>query len=162
MKLISRVVALLLLALAMPALAAGPIIIDNPLPTFSIPANVGCSFVVNAAPEEGKPNGGQLITFTDGSQIGAGPTFVTLTNVSNNKSINLNISGPARTIITSNGTTLVNLGLTLAIGFTAPAPPEIQGLVLASGRLVQQFDNSGTRTSITFTGTTTNLCQSLE
>ena len=162
MKLISRVVALLPLALALPSLAAGPIIVETPLAPFTIPANVGCTFAVNAAPEVGKPNGGETIMFGN-SQIAAGPGFLTLTNANTGKSINLNVSGPARTIFTSNGTTFVGQGPTLAIAFPVPpAPPELQGVVLANGRLVAQFDNSGTLTSAAFTGTTTNVCSLLE
>lgn len=162
MKLVSYLVALLLLALALPALAAGPIIVENPITPFPIPANVGCAFPVNVAPELGKPNGGEAIMFAN-STILAGPTFATFTNANTGKSINLNISGPARMIFTSNGTTFVGQGPTLAIAFTAPAPPAIQGgIVLASGRLVAQFDNSGALTSATFTGNTTNVCSLLE
>ena len=156
-------VALLLLALALPALAAGPIIVENPITPFVIPAAGGCgTFDVFVAPEAGKPNGGEAILFAN-STILAGPTFVTFTNVSTGKSINLNISGPEKIFYTNHGTTFVNEGLTLAFGLPANvAPPDLQGVVRANGRIVSQVDNSGNLISVTFTGTTQNVCQLLQ
>src|ERR1700739_2316746 len=144
-KLISKVT-VLLLALVIPVLAAGPTIIDTPLTSFPIPAARGCgTFDVNAAPEAGKPNGGRTIEFFNEqgvleATIGHGATFVTLTNASNGNSVNLNISGPATTSFTNN--TEVTLGPTLLIGFPASVtPPNLQGIAFAHGRTVIQFDN---------------------
>ena len=164
MKQLSRLakVALSLLAPALPALAAGPIIVENPITPFVIPAAGGCgTFDVLVAPEVGKPNGGEAILFAN-STILAGPTFVTLTNVSTGKSTNLNISGPVKIVFRNNGTTGVNEGLTLVFSLPANAPPDLQGVVRSNGRLVSQFDNSGNLISVTFTGTTQNLCQLLQ
>ena len=163
MKQITRLakVAFLLLALALPALAAKPIIVENPVTPFVIPAAGGCgTFDVSGAQEVGKPN--SLAIFFANSTILAGPAFVTLTNVSTGKSINLNISGPVKIVFTNNGTTGVNEGLTLVFSLPANAPPDLQGVVRSNGRLVSQFDNSGNLISVTFTGTTQNLCQLLQ
>jgi len=149
-------VALLLLMLALPTLAAGPTFTDNPFTPFVIPAAQGCgTFDVSAAPEAGKPNGGRIITFAN-KQILHGPVFATLTNLSTGTSINLNVSGPAKFIFTTN--TVVLYGPTLFNGLTSPAPPNLQGLVLANGRTVAQLDNSGNIISLSFNGTTENLC----
>lgn len=150
-------VALLLLTLALPTLAAGPTITDNPLTPFVIPAAQGCgTFDVFAAPEAGKPNGGRIIAFAN-SEILHGPVFVTLTNLSTGTSINLNISGPATVTLSNN--TEVGRGPALFFGFTSPpTPPNLAGLVLAKGRSVFQFDNSGNVISASFNGTTENVC----
>jgi hypothetical protein len=170
MKKLGRIskVAVFLLALVMPALAAGPIIIDNPWVPLVILAANGCgTFDVNAAPEAGKPNGGRIIQFFNQqgvfqSQISHGATFVTLTNLSNGKSINLNISGPAKFSAANN--TSVNEGPTLFSGFPpAVAPPDLQGIALGHGRTVIQFDNSGNILSVSYTGSTPkNVCALLE
>ena len=161
-------VILLLLALALPALAAGPTIVDNPLTPFVIPAAIGCgTFDVNAAPTVGKPNGGRIIEFFNQqgvleSEIIHGAVFVTLTNASNGNSINLNISGPGKISFTSN--TEVLFGPTLLIGFPANVtPPNLQGIAFANGRTVVQFDNSGNIISVSFVGNTPqNVCGLLE
>ena len=157
-------VTLVLLALAAPALAAGPVIVENPIPpAVPIPAASGClTFDVVATPEAGKPNGGDAILFAT-SAILAGPAFVTLTNVSTGKSINVNISGPTKVIFTTNTVVTVNLGLTLVFGNAPQYPPNLQGIALAHGRLMSTFDNStGNLISATFTGTARNLCTLLE
>ena len=157
-------IALLLLAFALPAVAAAPIIIENPISTFPIPAAAGCgTFDVLLTPQVGKPNGGQIIAFANGNAVFAGPAFVTLTNVSTGKSINVNISGPAKQIFSTNTFTFVNLGLTLVIGNSPDNPPSLQGIALANGRLVQTFDISTfNRISVSFTGTAQNLCPLLQ
>ena len=163
MKQITRLakVAFLLLALALPALAAKPIIVENPVTPFVIPAAGGCgTFDVSGAQEVGKPSG-QAILFAN-SAILAGPAFVTLTNLSTGKSINLNLSGADKIVYTNNGITVVDQGLTLAFGLPANAPPDLQGVVVANGRIVSQLDNSGNLISVTFTGTTQNVCQLLQ
>ncbi len=83
-----------LLLLALPAAAQSPTITEIPFSSFVVPAGPGaCTFDVLFAPEPGKPNGERLIQFGNSSII-AGPLFLTLTNQSTGKSINLNASGP--------------------------------------------------------------------
>jgi len=154
-------VALLLLGLALPALAAKPTIVDNPFTPFVIPAANGCgTFDVNAAPTAGRPNGGRVILFAN-SAIASGPVFVTLTNLTTGKSINLNISGPAKFGFTNNTTVLQ--GPTLLIGFPPVAPPNLQGIAFAKGRTVIKFDDSGNIISVNFVGKTPqDVCALLE
>ncbi len=162
-------VTLLLLALVIPALAAGPTIVDNPLTSFVIPAAVGCgTFDVTGAPEVGKPNGGRIIMFFNQqgvlvSEIVHGATFVTLTNTSNGNSINLNISGPGKISFTSN--TEVIFGPTLFLEFPANVTPHnLQGIAFATGQTGIQFDNSGNIISVSFVGNTPqpSVCALLE
>ena len=163
MKQLSRLakLAFLLLALALPALAAGPIIVESPVPPFVIPAASGCgTFDVSGAPEVGKPN--SLAILFANSAIIAGPAFVTLTNVSTGKSINVNLSGADKIVYTTNSAMSMNQGLTLVFDLPANAPPDLQGVVVANGRIVSQLDNSGNLISVTFTGTTQNVCQLLQ
>jgi hypothetical protein len=155
-------VAVFLLVLALPALAAGPTIIVNPLTPSVILAANGCgTFDVSVAPESGKPNGGREILFANVA-IFHGPTFATLTNVSTGKSISLNISGPSKFYFTNN--IFVNEGLTLLSGVPANlTPPNLQGgLLITKGRLVSQFDHSGNLISVSLTGTARGLCSLLE
>ncbi len=163
MKRFKRVskVTLLLLALVIPVLAAGPTIVDNPFTSFVIPAANHCgTFDVNAAPAAGKPNGGRVILFAN-SAIAFGPVFVTLTNLSTGKSINLNISGPGKFSFTNN--TSVANGPTLFLGFPPVAPSNLQGIAFATGHTVVQFDNSGNIISVSFVGNTPqNVCALLE
>jgi hypothetical protein len=155
----SRVV-VFLLALASPAVAGRPIIILNPASPFVIPAAVGCgTFDVLIAPEPGRPNGGRVIQFAN-SAIFQGPVFVTATNLSTGKSINLNISGPGKFSSTAN--TFVAYGPSL---FTLPAnlvPPGLAPVSVANGRVVLQFDALGNLISVSFTGTARDLCQLLQ
>jgi len=163
MKQFSRVsrVTLLLLALALPAVAAGPIITVVPFTPFVIPADGGCgTFDVYVALEPGRPYGGRLIQFAN-SEMMFGPAFVTLTNLSTLKAINLNISGPVNFSFTNN--TLVLFGPTLDSGLPANlVPPGLPLVAFAKGRTVVQFDNSGNVVSVSFTGTAQDLCQLLQ
>jgi hypothetical protein len=163
MKRIEQVskVTLLLLALVISALAGGPTIVDNPFTSFVIPAANHCgTFDVNAAPAAGRPNGGRLILFAN-SAIGSGPVFVTLTNLSTGKSINLNISGPGKFSFTNS--TSVVAGPTLFIGFPPVAPSNLQGIAFATGRTVIQFDDSGNIISVSYVGSAPqNVCALLE
>jgi hypothetical protein len=163
MKSFSRVskAALLLLALALPAVAGAPIITVVPFTPFVIPADGGCgTFDVYVALEPGRPYGGRLIQFAN-SEMMFGPAFVTLTNLSTLKAINLNISGPVNFSFTNN--TLVLFGPTLGSGLSANLlPPGLPLVAFAKGRTVVQFDNSGNVVSVSFTGTAQDLCQLLQ
>lgn len=88
-------VAVLLLALALPAAAQKPTIQVFPFTSFFIPAAGGCGFDVLLTPESGRPNGEQLIEFANVTIL-QGPLFVTITNLSTGRTINLNISGPGK------------------------------------------------------------------
>lgn len=163
MKQFQRVskLALLLLALAVPAVAGKPIITINPLTPFVISAADGCgTFDVAGVPEAGRPNGGKTIGFAN-SEIFSGPVFVTLTNLSTSKTINLNISGPGQISFTTNtfvleGPSFDSLPPNLAAAAGLPA------VAFATGRVVLGFDNQGNITSVAFTGTAQDVCQLLQ
>lgn len=153
--------ALLLLALALPAVAGAPIITVVPFTPFVIPADGGCgTFDVYVALEPGRPYGGRLVQFAK-SEMMFGPAFVTVTNLSTLKATNLNISGPVNFSFTDN--TLVLFGPTLDSGTPANLlPPGLPLVAFAKGRTVVQFDNSGNVVSETFTGTAQDVCQLLQ
>lgn len=153
----------LLLMLALPAVATAPIFVVNPVTPFVIAAGPGgCpSFDIAVVPQPERPNKGKLIVFADGSTIGHGATFVTATNLSNSKSINLNISGPTQFSVSDNTFTLY--GATL--NFSVPSnllPPNLPTVSFAHGQTVIHFDNLGNIVSFTFSGTAQDVCESLQ
>jgi hypothetical protein len=158
----------LLLAFALPSLAQKPTITEIPFTTpFVIsggPANGACSFDVLVSPQEGKPNADKIIQFANKGII-TGPLFVTLTNESTQKSVNLNISGPS--VITFSGGNPIKqvlMGPTLSFGF----PPNLTAaaglpttVALANGRTLT-FDAEGNVVSLSFNGTSQDVCQMLD
>src|SRR2546426_11894658 len=110
-------IALLLLALALPAVAQKPTIQLTPFTSFFVPAAAACGFDVLFTPQAGRPNRERLIQFANTAII-AGPLFVTIKNLSTGKTINLNISGPTR--IGFSGTTAQFLG-----PFVIPSPAHV-------------------------------------
>ena len=152
--------AVLLLMLALPAVASAPIFTVNPFTGFVLQSGEVCPFEVVFAPQAGRPNNGKIITFANGSMITSGATFATATNMTNNKSINLNISGPARFSVSDN--TLTAVGPTLDILLTQ-GPADLPSLALTKGNTVVQFDSLGNIISVSYTGAAPqDLCQSLE
>jgi hypothetical protein len=108
------------------------------------------------APEPGRPNKGKIIQFAN-SQIGSGASFVTVTNLSNSKSINLSISGPGQFNFVDGVFTM--LGPRLDILPPNVVPPDLPPVSFAQGRTVVQFDDLGNVLSVGFTGTAKNLCE---
>src|SRR5439155_9647107 len=146
-------VALLLLALALPAVAQKPTIQLMPFTSVFLPAADFCGFDVLATPQAGRPNKERVIIFNNSYTI-VGPLFVTLKNLSTGKTIDVNISGPSRTTIsgTISGTT-VSAGpsinpLTADVAIAAGLPL----LSLIHGQIVFTFDDQGNVT-IQTTGT---------
>lgn len=158
--------AALLLMFALPAIASAPIITVTPFVAFVQPAGPGgcSSFDVYIAPEAGRPNKAKVLSFANGSTITTGATFVTATNLTNSKSINLNISGPGHFSVSDNTVTV--FGPSLDIGFQNVPPANLpSNLVLAHGQGALQFDNSAPAqiTSVSFVGAPPlDVCQSLE
>ena len=113
--------AALLLMFALPAVASAPIFTVNPAKPFVQPAGPGgcSSFDVSVVPQAGRPNNAKTITFANGSQVLDGAVFETLTNLTNFKSISLNISGPGQFSASDNTITL--FGPQLLFGFVAIA-----------------------------------------
>jgi len=154
-------VALLLLALALPALAQKPTITLTPFTSAFVPAADACGFDVLVTPQTGRPNKERLIQFNNNTAIIAGPLFVTLKNLSTGKTIDVNISGPARFTVSG---TMVSTGPSLV-----PLPADVAtaaGLPLLSlihGQIVFTFDDQGNITSIQrVTGTVEDVCQLLQ
>jgi hypothetical protein len=120
-----------------------------------------CGFDVLFTPQEGRPNRERLIQFADTTII-VGPLFVTLTNLSTGKTINLNISGPGQFHFTTN--TFVGEGPSIP----GPLPADVATaagvplLPLFHGRVVYTFDAEGNLISISFTGPVQDVCQLLE
>jgi hypothetical protein len=153
--------AALLLTLAFPAIAAAPIIIISPFTGEIIPEGPDtCPFNVSVVPEAGRPNNGKIILFAN-SAILHGAAFVTATNLTTNKSINLQFSGPEHFSFVDNTITVTGPDLS----FLSPnvLPPNLPPVLYAQGgRLVVQFDKAGNIVSVSFNGTVQNLCELLE
>src|SRR2546425_1896789 len=155
-------IALLLLALALPAVAQKPTIQLTPFTSFFVPAAAACGFDVLFTPQAGRPNRERLIQFANTAII-AGPLFVTITNLSTEKTINLNISGPTR--ISFSGTTTAELlgpfinALPADVATAAGLPP----LSLTYGRGGVTGDQQFKISSIqNVTGTQQNMCEVLQ
>jgi hypothetical protein len=158
-------VALALLALALPALAQKPTIQIVPFTSFFIPAEGGCGFDVLFTPEPGRPNKERLIQFTNMAII-AGPLFVTITNLSTGKTINLNISGPGKA--EPSFSVYPHNSVSGGPEIPGPLPPEVAaaaGLPLVPifyGRAQFTLDAQGNTTAVSFTGKVEDLCQLLQ
>jgi hypothetical protein len=157
-------VALLLLALAVPAAAQKPII--QPLPftdPIFIPAADACGFDVLATPQAGRPNKGKVILFAD-MRIFSGPIFVTLKNLSTGKTIDLNVSGPAHVSLSGNTVSIVGPSINLLPGLGDPlAYPDLSPLQLIHGQTVYTFDDQEKITSVDkVTGTVEDVCVLLQ
>ena len=154
-------IALLLLVLALPVAAGKPTITFAPFMGLFFPAAQGCgTFDLLLSPEAGRPNGGRVITFSDGDQVLQGPLFITATNQTNGVSINKSI-GPAHFLLTPD--TFTSYGgqinvLPAALAEAAGLPP----VSLSTGKVVETFDAEGNLISVSFIGTAENLCKLLE
>lgn len=153
-----------LLMLAMPAVASAPIFTVNPFQAFVLTSGPdGCPFNVSFVPQEGRPNKGKVITFANGSSIDSGATFVTATNMTSNKSIDLSISGPAHFFVRDNTFTSYGPIFGIDIPNVGPTPPNFPTVAIATGQLVFQFDNFGNLLSDSYTGAAPqDICQLLE
>jgi hypothetical protein len=157
-------VALLLLALAVPAAAQKPIIEPQPFtdPIF-IPAADACGFDVLATPQARRPNKAKVILFAN-MRIFSGPIFVTLENLSTGKTIDLNISGPAHVSLSGNTVSIVGPSINLLPGLGGPlAYPDLSPLQLIHGQIVLTFDDQENITSVDkVTGTVEDVCVLLQ
>jgi hypothetical protein len=156
-------VAVLLLALTLPAVAQKPTIQLMPFPGAFVPAAAACGFDVLVTPQAGRPNKARQIQFNN-TAITAGPLFVTLKNLSTGKTIDVNISGPIRLSFSGTTTTALFTG-----PFIQPLPANVATaaglplLPLIHGQIVFTFDDHGNVTSIqSVTGTVQDVCQLLQ
>lgn len=161
-------VALFLLMVALSATAQKPTITEVPFTTFTLPASLPgfgtCGFDVLFVPQEGRPNKSKLIQFGN-TTIGNGPLFLTATNLSNQKSVNL--SSPAPVTFTFTGgilTSSVSRGpqLTFALPTNLLAANGLPPLPLINGRSTFTFDLQGNLISFSYVGTVTDVCKMLE
>ena len=156
-------IALLLLALALPAVAEKPTIQLMPFTSAFVPAEAACGFDVLVTPHAGRPNKERLIQFNNTAII-AGPLFVTLKNLSTGKTIDVNISGPIRLSFSGTTTTVVSTGPSIqpfpaSVLTAAGLPP----LPLIHGQIVFTVDDQGNVTSVQrVTGTVQDVCQLLQ
>jgi len=165
---IATTIALLLLALALPAVAQKPTITEIPFTTPIVisggPANGACTFDVLVAPQAGRPNGERLIQFATSSII-AGPLFLTLTNQSTGKTVNLNGSGPA--VITFSGgipssERIMGSSLVFELPPNLASEAGLPAVALTRGQVIFTFDAQGNLSAVTFNGTVKDVCQMLE
>jgi hypothetical protein len=155
-------VALLLLALAVPAAAQKPTIQLVPFTSAFVPAADACGFDVLATPQAGRPNKEREIQFAN-MVILAGPLFATLKNLSTGKTIDVNVSGPTHFNVSSNTLVVAGPGIGLEppgnLFKAAGLPP----LPLTHGQLVFTLDDQGNITSIDkVTGTVEDVCELLQ
>ena len=158
-------VALLLLALTLPAAAQKPSIQLMPFTSAFIPAADACGFDVLFTPQAGRPNRERLIQFAN-TAIVAGPLFVTLTNLKTGKTVNVNISGPIKIGVSTSGTTSTDVGTGPSIPGALPANVAAAAglplLPLFHGRAVFTIDAQGNLISVSVTGTVEDVCQLLQ
>jgi hypothetical protein len=157
----TTIVLITVLSAALPAVAEKPTIEPFPFTSLLVSSADACGFDVLFTPQAGRPNRERLIEFANTTII-VGPLFVTLTNLSTGKTIDLNISGPGQFHFTTN--TFVGEGPSIP----GPLPTDVATaagvplLPLFHGRVVYTFDAQGNLISISFTGPVEDVCQLLQ
>jgi len=143
---------------ASPAMAARPTRDFLPLFDFIvIPAGDACAFPVRLDILENREYG---VTFSDASgnvvrQLISGALIIGLTNVDNDRSITVDISGPAQIIVHADGSATYVLR-----GNSLPVVPGM--LYRTTGTVVQEYDADNNLVSTSrATGTETDLCPAL-
>ena len=156
--------ALLVAAAVAPALAQKPTIVMLPFPDEGLvsPTRELCGFDILATPQAGRPNTARLILFQNTGII-AGPFMLTLENLDSGKTVDVNVSGPAR--LTADGRFI---GMGPGIVAFPPSPrsvTEAAGLPevpLTHGRAVFAVDDSGMVTAVqSFVGVAQDVCELL-
>jgi hypothetical protein len=155
-------IALVLLAFALLAAAQGkPIIQITPLTPFVVSAaDNGCGFDILFSPQAGRPNREKAIIFSN-TEIITGPAFVTLQNLTTNKTFDANISGPGTFTFSDNTFVLRGpsfAGLPESVAQAAGLPRA----GLTNGHLVLTFDDQGNITTASLNGTARDVCPLLE
>lgn len=150
--------ALALAVAASPALAAHPTREYLPLPdSIDLAAGDACDFPVRIDILVNREYG---VTFADDSgnvvrQLISGALIIGLTNTDNDRSITIDISGPAQFIVHADGSSTFILR-----GNSLPIVPGM--LYRTTGTVVQEFDAGGNLLGTSpATGTETDLCPAL-
>lgn len=158
----TSIIVLLLLALPIPAVAQKPTIEIAPFTGVFVPAGTGCAFDVLVVPQEGRPNKGRQITFTNNTALLVGVAFVTARNLSTGKSIDLTL-GPVQFTFSTTTTSVVFLGQQLLL--LPPSTAATANLPLLSrtqGRVALTIDDQGNITVDSVSGSVQDLCPALE
>ena len=145
---------------ATPAAADQPVREGLPAAPLTLDASI-CGFAVDVAFPTNKEFS---TTFANGKQIITGALTATLTNESSGKSIAINISGPGSFVPNGDGTTTFTLsGRSLIFLFPNQLGPGTPGrLILTSGPVVFQIDQSGNLTNLNITSASVqNMCAAL-
>jgi hypothetical protein len=145
-------IAALVLLWAPPASAVPPTI--SPAPAESATGRFCPDFDVLINPVI---NNEKAITFSTGATIITGHLVDEVTNLSNDKTIQVNASGPG--FFAADGSSLIIRGGALLFGeagFFGPESPPT--LTLTSGQTVIFLDEQGNPTSLSITGHATDLC----
>jgi hypothetical protein len=153
------------MGLVIPVAAAPPDRTEVPLTAFTIPAGpTACSFDVLVEPLSNKE---KQTTFYDQAgntrvSIISGGLKVRLTNLSNGKTSDLNISGPTLLDFRADGSIGVVTGGPVLWWFFEPGvAPGQPNLGLYHGRTVSEFDTSGNYHFLKARGHVEDLCVSL-
>lgn len=85
---------------------------------------------------------------------------MTVTNLSNLKSINFESSGPSHYSIVDN--TLIGTGPLVLFLDPTELPPGLSTVAYTIGRIVVQLDDLGNTASISFSGRAQNVCELLQ
>ena len=134
------------------ALAVPPTI--SPAPAESLIGRFCPDFNVLVNPVINKE---KAITFSSGATIISGHFVDEVTNLSNDKTIRVNASGPG--FFAADGSSVIIRGRALLVGeagFFGPGSPPT--LTLATGQVVIPLDEEGAPTGLSVTGQTTDLC----
>jgi hypothetical protein len=166
MLLVLTTVTALTLSMVAPGAAVPPTREDIP---FDEPITLSgvCPFDVGIAP---LTSGETLTTFFDQQgnvvmQLTTGPLKVRVTNIDTGESLDLNISGPGRSVIDEEQGTFTQQGpwLTGVLAGAFQDEPDLAGLFLTKGKVVSELDPE-TGAFLRFTAITrnrTNLCDVL-
>jgi hypothetical protein len=149
------VISALALLLAPPASAVPPTI--SPAPAESATGRFCPDFDVFVNPVSNKE---KAITFSTGATIITGHFVDEVTNLSNDRTIRVNASGPG--FFAADGSSVIIRGRGLLFGeagFFGPGSPAT--LTLVSGQTVIPLDDQGAPTGLSVTGHSVDLCAAL-
>lgn len=149
-------VAVVAVGLLAPAAGADP---PERIPLESGPPIVvegACEFPIEVAVVT---NNAVIKIFTSGTEIATGRLVIRVTNISADKSIVLNVSGPGFSRVSADGSATFTLGGRSFFFGNAEMLYPLEGqATLNSGRIVLRFDETGAFLSAQFVGNTQDIC----